>query len=52
MSDSLINRIEKLVIEEMIRICGDIEGINWDEVRLKNDTDINWYKPEKMFTFT
>ncbi|MBT2734748.1 hypothetical protein [Bacillus sp. ISL-7] len=45
MSDSLIYRIEKLIIEEMKGICGDIEGINWDEVRLKNDTDINWHSP-------
>ncbi|SMQ77499.1 hypothetical protein SAMN05444673_2827 [Bacillus sp. OV166] len=52
MSDSLINRIEKLVIEEMRGICGDIEALIGMKFALKMIQTLIGIDLTLMFTFT
>ncbi|MBM7656219.1 hypothetical protein [Neobacillus cucumis] len=51
MKENLIKQIEKLIIEEMKQLCGDVKGINWEQVRLNNDSDLDWYEHEMDIFF-
>jgi len=44
--NNFVNRIKTIIIEEMKQLCGDVLGVNWNEVSFDDATNIDWVNNE------